>query len=302
MHNILLIGANGFLGRELIKAFEEHSQDFKLYKASRSNEDHDYKLDISLRSAFDVIPDGLIHTVINCASKLPGSDYQENEFLNELFQANVLGAQNICNWVSKQEQIEAVINCSTLSVIEKPWPINLNEKSATYPTGRNVHYGGSKLWQELIFNTLGSLHNKKVANLRFSALYGKDMNWGGVLCSFIARAFKSKAIEMTNGNKVFADFLHVKDAAAIILAVLKNKYEGLLNSASCHEISLLELANCINKHFNNTINISNEDKIDFYSRAKISSVKLDELIDRNQFVRIEDGVLELIETYKLKYA
>lgn len=298
MKNVLLIGANGFLGKTFWNFMKDEKTDFKLYTSSRSGGETDFQLDISDFATFAQLPKEHIHIVVNCAAKLPDSDFLDNSFLNQLFQANILGAQNICKWISTQQSIESIINCSSLSVVAKPWPAQMTEDAMTYPYGKNVLYGGSKLLKELIFRTTGLNFEKRVVNIRLSSLYGMKMIWGGVLCNFIDKAIKSKEIKLTNGNMIFADFLHINDAARVIYNLLTSGYDGILNCGSGHETSLLKLAVEISEAFNDDVLVSNKDLINEKSRASIDLSRLNKIVDTSKFITLREGIDELIQTYK----
>jgi len=157
---------------------------------------------------------------VNCATILPGGDYLDPEYLKNIYKTNILGTQNICNWIDKQNTIKNIINCSTLVIANKPWTIPLTEEINTYPKGKHVLYCTSKLTQELLFTTFAENKSINLAQIRFSTLYGKNMKWSGVICNFIDQVKNSNCINLTNGTKISADFLYIEDAAKIISMIL----------------------------------------------------------------------------------
>lgn len=290
---ILLLGGNGFLGNAITSLL--YDTNFECYTVSRGNTKSNYNLDISDFKEFSKLPVNFFDIVINCATILPGGNYLDNNYLEQIYKTNILGTQNICKWIEGQSSISKIINCSTLVVVAKPWPLNLTEEEFTYPTGNHVLYSASKLTQELIFKTFASSKKITLCQIRFSALYGETMAWNGVICNLIDQAKENKKIVLKNASKVTADFLHIEDAAKIILATIENDYNGILNGASGQEVSILELANRIAESFIETIEIETSDEENFQeNRASIDIDKLRKIIDTSLFINLSDELQKMI--------
>lgn len=290
---VLLFGANGFLGKETSDLLKRDN--FEVFTVSRNDKKTNYLIDISKYADFKSLPNDFFEVIINCATVLPGGNFLDNNYLDKIYKTNILGTQNICKWIETQNSVKSIINCSTLVVAKKPWKIDIDEQTATYPHGNHVLYCSSKLMQELIFQTLADAKKMNVTHIRFSALYGKSMNWSGIICNLIDQAKKSKEIRLTNASKVYADFLNVKDAAKIIMVSIQNSISGILNAASGKEISILNLAKLIKENIDNTILITNVEVEDFIEdRAKINIDKLKKSIDVEDFIQINSGLIEMI--------
>lgn len=289
---ILIIGGNGFLGNVITSLLSE--MDFECYTVSRSNSKSNYNIDISDFKDFSKLPNDFFDVLINCATILPGGDYLDNDYLEKIYKTNILGTQNICKWIDGQSSVVKIINCSTLVVVAKPWPVNLMEEEFTYPIGNHVLYSASKLTQELLFKTFASSKKIILSQIRFSALYGETMEWSGIICNLIDQAKKNKKIILKNASKVNADFLHVEDAAKIILATIESNFNGILNAASGNEVSILELANIIAGNFVETVEIETSEEEDFQeNRASICLDKLNRIIDTSLFINLSDGIQKM---------
>lgn len=291
---VLIFGGNGFLGNALTAHLYEMG--FEYCTVSRSDSKSSYNLDISDFEEFSKLPNNFFNIVINCATILPGGNYLDNDYLEKIYKTNILGTQNICKWIDGQSSVTKIINCSTLVVVAKPWPLNLTEEEFTYPSGNHVLYCTSKLTQELIFKTFASAKKIVLSQIRFSALYGETMAWNGIICNMIDQAKENKKITLKNGSKVTVDFLHITDAAKIILATINSNYDGILNGASGHEVSILELANIIGRSFTDTVEIVNieEENIN-ENRSLISIDKLKKIIDTSLFVNLSDGIQKMTD-------
>jgi UDP-glucose 4-epimerase len=291
---VLIFGANGFLGNSLSDEFEQEGIEF--YTVSRNSQVSSYNVNISDSNQFSVLPLNFFDAIVNCATILPGGNFLDNKYLDDIYKTNILGTQNICKWIDKQETIKKIVNCSTLAVVNKPWPLKLTEEASTYPTGNHVLYSSSKLLQELLFQTFATSKKISISHIRFSALYGEKMHWSGLICNLIDQAKQNKKIILSNASKVTVDFLYVKDAANIILSVLENNFEGVINAANGKETSILDLAKIIKEQFEETIEIYNQEDNDFdENRSFIDISKLKKIIDTDSFLKLEVGIKRLIE-------
>lgn len=291
---VLIFGGNGFLGSSLISILKKEG--FECFTVSRSDVGSTFRLDISKFHEFAKLPINFFDLIVNCATVLPGGNYLDNEYLDKIYKTNVLGTQNICKWINEQKSIKKIINCSTLVVVAKPWPLNLSENELTYPTGNHVMYCSSKLTQELIFKTFVSSKDIILSQIRFSALYGETMHWNGLICNLIDQARTSKKINLKNATKVSSDFLHVEDASKIILATIKYDLEGIINGATGIETSILKIAETIAEKFSEVIQIDNVEIDNFQNdRSVVSIEKLKKIIDVEAFINISDGIQKMIE-------
>ena len=294
--NILVFGGSGFLGFEIEKELKNTNH---VFFASSRNAVSGYKVDIGNFDEFDNLPNNFFDVVINCATILPGGNLLDNNYLNKIYNTNILGTQNICKWITTQKSIKKIINCSTLAVVNKPWEYNLTEEAATYPKGDHVLYCSSKLMQELIIDTVATKNNIDFVNVRFSAIYGENMPKSGVVWALYQQAKNNNSIKIVNGNKVSFDFINVTDAARILVACINSKKrEGILNAASGVETSLFELALIVKKHTSESVVIENEDQTNFTSNlSKVDVTKLNQIIDTTSFISLKDGINQIFKLW-----
>tara|TARA_Y100000385_G_scaffold224424_1_gene234664 strand:- start:4 stop:879 length:876 start_codon:yes stop_codon:yes gene_type:complete len=288
----LIFGGTGFLGNEVKNLLSK--SDYEIQTVSVSNKNSDYRLDISDYKSFDKLPVNFFNIIINCASKGPDKNYLDSNNLNESFNVNIKGQQNICNWLNNQRSIKKIINCSTLSVIRKPWKINLTEDFESYNHGDHVIYSSSKLFQELLLKTFCDKQSIDLIQIRFSALYGKGMKKNGIIWKIYNQLISDSEIEIFNPEKTTFDFLHVKDAASIVEAVIHSDFTGILNGATGIETSMNELTTLIKNLTSSNKEIKIYNKLKFIKdRAVISTFELQQIINTSQFVKIQDGLSEL---------
>lgn len=275
----LVFGGSGFLGSTLLRVLREKGED--AYAVSRRGGHKTFALDITQPDQFKTIsikPD----VVINCASALPDGSQNlgDPSYLRKLYETNVIGGANIMNW-AVAAGVSKVVNCSTLVVVNKPWPVPLTESEYTYPTGTHVGYSSSKLSQELVMSSIAAAHKLSLLHLRISALYGPGMQAGGILNKLLAQAAAGEQIRLKNGNNVSFDFLHVHDAAYAIYHLSKEPAwsDAVINLASGEEITLLQLAKLVSALKGRSAeNIANTDEPDVVSRAKVDTSLLEKYL------------------------
>ncbi len=291
---ILVFGGTGFLGGNLTSLLKQN-EGYEIKNTSRNTSKGDYSVDIAEMTSFNILPRNYFDVIVNCATILPGGNYLDEKHLEQIYRTNILGSQNICKWIAKQSSVKKIINCSTLSVANKPWALDLDENCKTYPLGKHVIYNSSKLMQELIFQSFSVLNKVELCQIRFSSLYGKGMKWNGVICNFLDQVNRSDKIILRNGNMVSVDFLHVSDAATIVVEAIKHDITGILNGCSGIETTLLELAEEIKHVLGGNIIIENEDEDICYNRAVINTEKLEKVIDIRNFKKLSIGIKEMLK-------
>lgn len=290
---IIIFGNSGLVGRELEKhlGFLGHST----IGISR-NGDSNYNFDISEYINFDQITE-VPDVVINCASILPSKniDLFEERYLKKMFEVNVIGGANIIRWAKKKE-IKKVINFSSLSINQKPWSIPLSEDNCKLVKGGHTDYAMSKLCQEKIMTEFDQERVLNIIHLRLSAVYGEEMNKQGII--FFLQNFieGNKNIEITNGEKVSYDFIHVKDICNIIEQMLNVDIPcGIYNLGSEEEMKLISLANLITKINKSNAQIFNKEIENEVSRSVVDCSKLMKFLDKKyKFISLEKGLENLL--------
>lgn len=290
--NYIVFGAGGFLGKKLAGYLREQGNEVIAVTRKPSAP---YHVDITSAVSFqslNSIKD--VSVLINCASIVPDASHPINDvsYLKSLFDTNVIGAVNILNFAA-QNNIKKVINCSTLAVVNKPWPVPLREMDMAYPKGVHTGYCVSKLSQELVMNEVAEKEGIELLHLRLSALYGPGMKWQGILPSLIDKALKGVAIQLTNAQKVSFDFLLINDLVEIIrrLSELPEWTERTVNVASGEEVFLNQLAEIIICQTNSLSKIENHNDEQRPSRAVIDISLLNNMLqEKISFTSISDGI------------
>lgn len=226
--NVVLFGSTGFLGNAVYKILL--SRGYEVFCVPRELDISEY-FRFSLKNKIDV--------VINCAAKVPPHD-------DKMIEVNSIGA----NFVAEYAWLHGahLIHCSSLSIFKKPW-VNLMENSTNY-VGKEFIYGYSKLLGEL--EVLAKPAQSCV--LRFSAIYGRGMK-NGIIPNFISKISSNEDIE--SHNDFYANFIHVADAAEIVVRTAEQRTKGIFNIASNEMFNMSQLAYLISQNYNYTGKITN---------------------------------------------
>ena len=231
---VLVTGANGFVGKYLVKAL-----------TGKGHEVPFYKLDITRREEFRWLPHNF-DAIVHLAGKVPKASRiaLSNQYIN----VNGLGTQNVIDWCLLHK-VKKVIYASTQMVYGKPQYLPVDETHPTYPCGQHGVYGISKYIGEMFCNKAMQDFGLNCVILRFSYIYGYRQNSGYVVTKFIDLANDGKDITIYGKGKVERDLLYVKDAVSAIANAISYPSGGTYNIGIGQGVSINALAETIVKVF-----------------------------------------------------
>lgn len=208
MKKILVVGATGFLGKELTKHLRE--TDAEVVLISRNWEKGDIKEYKHKRISADLSKEpkelGNYDVVINCAATLEGKDWQS------VNGANIQLVENLI----KSVKTSRFIQISTGSIFT---PTSYKKK---VPEPGN-YYGISKLVAEWLLKMKSHKFSESIV-IRFPIIIGKYKKTMDLFKYIYDKALIGEDIELFNEGKSFKSFLHVSEAAKSVLsASISNK-------------------------------------------------------------------------------
>lgn len=307
--NVLILGATGFVGQNVLKVFNE--QGLKITASSRSLGLD--LLDLSAVKAFfqKEQPD----YIINCAAHVGSLNYVTQHAAdvivdNSRMLLNLYEAAATLN--KKPMVVNPIANCaypatSTTFVEEEWWNGPLHRSVMAYGSTRRMMWsiGESFLWQ----------HNLNSVYLLVPNMYGPfdstDPNKAHALNALVSKFVKAekeqkKEIDIWGTGIAIREWLYAGDFAKIIYEIVTNKtLIGLsepVNIAQNFGLSVRELVAIINGYFDNKFGIHwDETMPDGAPRKVMDDRRFSKVFQNFKFQNFEEGIFNVINYYKSVY-
>jgi UDP-glucose 4-epimerase len=242
----VVLGASGFLGTALVAELLNRGDEVVAFDRGIKRKDESTESQInnfkylegtimdkdSLIRAFDGADE-----VYHLAGQLGTSELESS--MRSAIEVNVLGSLNV---------YEAAISCKVprLFLASKP-NVWLNTYTITKHTA------------EKIANLMTRYHPIKISVLKYFNLFGAGQKLYPVrkiLPTFAIQALRGLPIQIYGDGTQTVDMLFVKDAARITVEVMRSKYNpDTMDCGSGIEMSVLEVAESVNRYFGNTSGI-----------------------------------------------
>lgn len=243
--NILITGATGFIGRNLLKVIEtnyEYENDEVILLTSK--EIMGYKCIIHSNYTFskdDFIKKGVseIDIVIHIGAYTPKTSLEANKVKESI--SNITNTECLLDCLPSIPK--KVIYLSTIDVYGPVTGI-IKEETPTVPC---TLYGQSKLFIEKMLERWAEENNVILQILRIGHIYGEGEDaYKKILPMTIKMILESKPPVIYTDGKEKRSFLYITDCCNLILKSLEiDKYVGPINVVSDKEVSILELVNII---------------------------------------------------------
>tara|TARA_Y100000593_G_scaffold83590_1_gene157695 strand:- start:9737 stop:10675 length:939 start_codon:yes stop_codon:yes gene_type:complete len=254
---VLVTGANGFVGRNLIQSLHINRRTFgNIINVSRrpftsSFIDKSYKCDLGFSDQEDNRfyalrnimkehkPEYIFHLASKATVKMTGNEPFQ------ILQDNILSTQKICQWAPKGAR---VVLASTVIVygdwmFEEESPRPYTEEDRTEPTSI---YGMTKRASEGILNYYTSTGQIKGVSARMCATVGRGLTHG-VVYDFIRKILNNPTLEAL-GSKPGSTkpYCYIEDLkSALILLAMKDSAEGAYNIVPDDAINIEQVAKTV---------------------------------------------------------
>ena len=241
--NILVTGANGFLGSNIIRKLITSGHN--VYALSKQeiclNHPNLFKIVCDLIDINYKLKGINIDVIFNTAARI-NFEHTENAY-NQLTRDNILTTYNLADFAIKNK-VKKIIHSSTCSVYSQHLYYNkqeINEYDQLNPVNL---YATSKLVSEWILATkLKDIINELII-LRYSSIYGEGQRKGSIIPTFIENAMNNFDINIYGSGNRVQDYVYIDDVVEANLKCLEQKvpFNTILNIGSGEKISDIELA------------------------------------------------------------
>ena len=233
---VVVIGANGFVGSEIVKALS--GKKINIYPIGKNDIDllSDYADD---RLSEIIKPDDVI---IFVSAKAPCKNL-------EMLSDNIKMVKVICNVLNKNKANHVIYISSDAVYKDSSSP--LSENSCAEP---ETLHGVMHLAREVALKTYCS---SPLAIVRPTLIYGlNDPHNGYGPNRFRRLASKNEEITLFGNGEELRDHIAVDDLAELVSQIVLYKAEGVINAVSGEVVSFCELAEFIVSKYQNNAGIS----------------------------------------------
>lgn len=302
---ILILGANGFIGSNLVNFLLKKKNKNILLSGSTNNKNKYskykfIKINLLNYKEFSKFDNFQITDIVFLAgiSKSPIKNNNKNIFLH-----NKKIIQNTCRYFSKKKfKINNFIFASSVYVYSNN-TLLFKEIETCKP---NNFYGKSKLYsEEMILKTFNKKNLPNVFILRLFTVYGQNMHKNQFVYDLQRKFFALKNPVFFSEN-VFRNFIYVSDVLDIIYILLKQKKYKIIKekfniaNKTSHSIGQIVKIFANKIKFNKTYTFK-KNHVNDHNRSHFASiVKIKKYFGWEPKISIEKGIGKVIEHYYAK--
>jgi GDP-L-fucose synthase len=305
MSKILVTGANGLLGSEIVKL------------NSNSIGVNSKDCDLTKNSAFDYLKDKIlknnIEIVIHCAARVGGVK-ANTDYVCDFFNENILMNLNVMN-ACKEANVKLVSILSTCIYPDKDYvkyPLTEDQLHVGPPHFSNFGYAYAKRMLDVQTKAYRQQYNCNFITVIPNNLYGIEDNYdlelGHVIPALIRRFYeakisRSKSVIVWGSGRPIREFTYAKDAAKIISWLARNyNEESPVNIGNQEFISIKELATLISEEikYEGEIIFDSSKPEGQYEKSS-SNKKLFSMGWNDKYTPLSVGLKETIDHFIVKY-
>lgn len=302
--NILVTGGAGFIASHIVDAFIENGHNVTIIDNLTTGREENinqkakfYKLDIrdDLSKIFE---EGKFDVVNHHAAQID----VRRSVIDPIYDAgvNIIGTLNLLQNAVKYG-VKKFMFASTGGAVygeQDYFPADENHKQQPLSP-----YGISKLAVEKYLYFYKEVHGLRYTILRYANIYGPRQNplgEAGVVCIFLDKILAGEQPIINGSGEQTRDYVYVKDVVKANLLTLNEEESEIYNVGTGIETSVNELFRLINQNFNNSIKeVHGPAKPGEQMRSVITSEKLFKKFGWKPSTRLEDGLKETIDYYKV---
>lgn len=273
-YRIAIFGLSNLLGKALYEILKEKNYKIKGYsrnkKAWFKNEYEEWEA--------GKIPQIKENIIIYIASI--SGNWQVIKNPEEAFKVIVKSPFEIMNILKENNYFLYISSASVYPEKSKP-------KKEEEANPQNL-YGAMKYSAEVLLSNLAKIKNIKFCALRFSRIYGKEMERNPI-ADFL-KGIRDKKVILYDDFEAEYDYIYAKDAANAIVFAIENNLEGIYNVGSGKGIKVYEIKNIFEEILNGKFEIEFKDK-----RKGIDLIDIEKIKKKGFKIKynIKEGIKEL---------
>lgn len=251
MKNVLISGANGFVGKHLLHFLQNNTGEeintiglTRTPSLSSANLVTLDLLDDKATSRFLSNSELNIDIIIHLASIIANADNLNNV---NILTANTKITGNILK-IAEANNVKHLINMSSSSVYSNSDGSYTEQSPINPSTNSDTLYGLSKFNSEVLIDYFLRGTNTKVTHLRTAMIYGKGMDKTRIIPTIERELLeKGKVILFGNGKRSL-NLIEINRLIFYITQIIANPFEGILNIADEYKSTLQVAEDIILKH------------------------------------------------------
>jgi len=249
MINILVTGANGYVGKSLVKTLQAN------YNVIEIRNDSEYSVheNVYCMNLLDAHHIGLfldanlcIDIIVHTASKMASS---ENVKDFTLLHDNLRMYEHLVQ-IAEKLQAKKVINFSSIALYPNQ-DGEYSENSQVNPSpNSDVLYGLSKFCGENILDSMLKSSSTKITHMRISQIFSDDLREDRLYSVMKKELLESNKITVYGNGERVSNFIHKDLLLQKVLFFIKNEHEGVFNIGD-KNFSYKEFAEYVRNIFGN---------------------------------------------------
>lgn len=302
-HNrkILITGANGFVGKHLVKSLSAKRKHLVLigrkecdkipYEIQQNKFVEYIQYDLMSPPRDDILDTlNRIDTVVHLAVVTPDRTNPHDDL--SLVPQNIMLTVNLINVLKNIGPIKTFILGSTIDVypsLTSP----LDENVLPEPVG---NYAASRLACEFICTAgLEAINHKRPIILRFSQIYGSGDTHLKVIPQFVYNALSGKPLVVYGDGSDIRSFLYIDDAVRAIELAMKSCAEGVFNIAGDTPCSIKNVVDIISRFSPKPVSIQFMPRKKPQTSSIVSIKRAQEVLNFHPQFSLEKGIRKMIE-------
>ena len=296
MTNILIVGANGFIGSNLTRDLINEDNEISIITKNNSNEWRLKNLKKSYRkysadiTNYKKLRDGIFNlepdVIINCATY---GVYPVEEDPEKIFQSNIIGTKNLIDVIEDYNKIEKIINIG--SYLELLDPKEKNGQKWEY-------YANIKSEQTKLIHEFGNKSRIPISTLRLFNPYGMYESPGRLVCDIMIALVKKQRLEIFSKTAKH-NFYHIDDVINSIKNLIYDSSTDnkIFNLQTNEDVSVESVVNIASQITDNKLEViwKDEDQREIQGEYKIKHVN-DKII--NPKISLETGLNKTFSWFK----